>query len=80
MPFWNYNNNEITIKIVYYGPTLSGKTECLRFIYNRAGIKKKRQINNSGSRWCRICVGFTGSIARIEYREFAKFTKEYGSQ
>jgi len=34
MAFVNYNNKEITVKIVYYGPALSGKTTCLRYIYS----------------------------------------------
>jgi signal recognition particle receptor subunit beta len=34
MAFVNYNNKEITVKIVYYGPALSGKTTCLKYIYS----------------------------------------------
>jgi signal recognition particle receptor subunit beta len=33
MPFINYANKAIAIKIVYYGPGLSGKTTNLRYIY-----------------------------------------------
>lgn len=33
MAFINHYKKEITVKIVYYGPALSGKTSCLRYIY-----------------------------------------------
>ncbi|OQX96104.1 gliding-motility protein MglA [candidate division KSB1 bacterium 4572_119] len=33
--FINWATNEITLKIVYYGPGLSGKTTNLEFIYNQ---------------------------------------------
>jgi len=42
MAFVNYNNKEITTKIVYYGPALSGKTTCLKFIY------ESNQVSNKG--------------------------------
>ncbi|HNX97632.1 MAG TPA: gliding-motility protein MglA, partial [Candidatus Aminicenantes bacterium] len=42
MAFVNYNNKEITAKIVYYGPALSGKTSCIRYIYN------DNQVGNKG--------------------------------
>jgi len=35
MALINYSAKEITFKIVYYGPAMSGKTTNLRFIYNR---------------------------------------------
>ncbi len=44
MAFVNYNNKEITVKIVYYGPALSGKTTCLRHIYASRGVKKKGKL------------------------------------
>lgn len=44
MAFVNYNNKEITVKIVYYGPPLSGKTTCLQYIYNNKEFKKKGKI------------------------------------
>jgi mutual gliding-motility protein MglA len=33
MAFINYTSNSLTVKIVYYGPGLSGKTSNLRFVY-----------------------------------------------
>jgi mutual gliding-motility protein MglA len=33
MPFVNYATKTIAIKIVYYGPGLSGKTTNIRYIY-----------------------------------------------
>ncbi len=44
MAFVNYNNKEITIKIVYYGPALSGKTSCLRYIYSSKSLEKKGKL------------------------------------
>jgi signal recognition particle receptor subunit beta len=44
MAFVNYNNKEITAKIVYYGPALSGKTTCLRYIFNCAEIENKGKL------------------------------------
>ncbi len=44
MAFVNYNNKEITVKIVYYGPALSGKTTCLQFIYSSKEYKKKGKL------------------------------------
>ncbi len=44
MAFVNYNNKEITVKIVYYGPALSGKTTCLQFTYNSKEFKKKGKL------------------------------------
>jgi signal recognition particle receptor subunit beta len=44
MAFVNYNNKEITVKIVYYGPALSGKTTCLQYIYNSKEYKKKGKL------------------------------------
>lgn len=35
MALINYSAREITFKIVYYGPAMSGKTTNLRFIYDR---------------------------------------------
>jgi signal recognition particle receptor subunit beta len=35
MALINYSTKEITFKIVYYGPAMSGKTTNLRFIYER---------------------------------------------
>jgi len=36
MAFVNYSTREINVKIVYYGPGLSGKTTNLRYLYGRA--------------------------------------------
>ncbi len=44
MAFVNYNNKEITTKIVYYGPALSGKTTCLRYIFNCEEIENKGKL------------------------------------
>ncbi|MDY0295954.1 MAG: hypothetical protein RB296_01440 [Acidobacteriota bacterium] len=44
MAFVNYNNKEITVKIVYYGPALSGKTTSLRYIYASRSLKKKGKL------------------------------------
>ncbi len=44
MAFVNYNNREITIKIVYYGPALSGKTTCLKEIFKNTEFKKKGKL------------------------------------
>lgn len=33
--FINWATNEITLKIVYYGPGLGGKTTCLQYIYKK---------------------------------------------
>jgi signal recognition particle receptor subunit beta len=44
MAFVNYNNKEITVKIVYYGPALSGKTTCLQYIYGSKQFKKKGKL------------------------------------
>jgi mutual gliding-motility protein MglA len=42
--FVNYNNKEITAKIVYYGPALSGKTTCLRYIYTCSQVENKGKL------------------------------------
>ncbi len=44
MAFVNYNNKEITTKIVYYGPALSGKTTCLKFIYDCDQVSSKGKL------------------------------------
>lgn len=44
MAFVNYNNKEITVKIVYYGPALSGKTTCLKYIYASKKFEKKGKL------------------------------------
>ncbi len=44
MALINYPLKEMTIKIVYYGPGLSGKTTSLKYIYNKLPDKKKGKI------------------------------------
>ncbi len=44
MPFVNYNNREISVKIVYYGPALSGKTTCLRYIHQDSDLENKGKL------------------------------------
>lgn len=44
MAFVNYNSKEITVKIVYYGPALSGKTTCLKHIYTSKKFEKKGKL------------------------------------
>ncbi len=44
MAFVNYNNKEITVKIVYYGPALSGKTTCLHYVYESGEYRKKGKL------------------------------------
>ena len=44
MAFVNYNNKEITVKIVYYGPALSGKTTCLKYIYSSNEFSNKGKL------------------------------------
>lgn len=44
MAFVNYNNKEITAKIVYYGPALSGKTTCLRYIFTCEEVENKGKL------------------------------------
>lgn len=34
MAFFNYANKEITLKVVYYGPALSGKTTSLQYLHS----------------------------------------------
>lgn len=44
MAFVNYNNKEITIKVVYYGPALSGKTTSLKYIYSKKEFGSKGKL------------------------------------
>ncbi len=39
MVIFNYATKEVTIKVVYYGPGLCGKTTNLRFIYDSLLIR-----------------------------------------
>ncbi|RKX68965.1 gliding-motility protein MglA [candidate division WOR-3 bacterium] len=44
MPTINYGAKEVSIKIVYYGPGLSGKTTNLRYIYTRLPQKHRGKM------------------------------------
>jgi GTPase SAR1 family protein len=44
MAFINYTTNALTIKIVYYGPGLSGKTTNLRYIYNHLDASSRGEL------------------------------------
>lgn len=45
MSFINYNGKEIHCKIVYYGPSLGGKTTNLQWIYHKTNSDEKSEIN-----------------------------------
>ena len=44
MVLFNYALKELTAKIVYYGPGLSGKTSNLQYIYEELPIKNKGRM------------------------------------
>jgi signal recognition particle receptor subunit beta len=44
MSFINYNAKEIHCKIVYYGPSLSGKTTNLQWVYNKSVSPDKSEL------------------------------------
>ncbi len=44
MAFVNYSTREINVKLVYYGPGLSGKTTNLRYLYGRAPAGAKGRL------------------------------------
>lgn len=44
MSFINYNAKEIHCKIVYYGPSLSGKTTNLQWVYNKSIAQDKSDL------------------------------------
>ncbi len=44
MPFINYATKSIAIKIVYYGPGLSGKTTNLRYIYDKLDSASRGEL------------------------------------
>ncbi len=44
MAFVNHSAREINVKIVYYGPGLSGKTTNLRHLYERAPARSKGRL------------------------------------
>ena len=39
----NYNNKTIQIKVVYFGPAMSGKTTSLRFLMSKFGKENDLQ-------------------------------------
>lgn len=44
MAFVNYSTREINVKLVYYGPGLSGKTTNLRYLYGKAPAGAKGRL------------------------------------
>jgi GTPase SAR1 family protein len=44
---FEYNNKEIQIKIVYYGPAMSGKTTTLKYLFNYFGKEDKLESIDS---------------------------------
>lgn len=44
MSFINYNAKEIHCKIVYYGPSLGGKTTNIQWIYNKTAENQKSKM------------------------------------
>ncbi len=44
MSFINYNAKEIHCKIVYYGPSLSGKTTNLQWVYHKTNAQEKSDL------------------------------------
>lgn len=45
MSFINHNAKEIHCKIVYYGPSLSGKTTNLQWVYQKTADDQKSKLN-----------------------------------
>jgi mutual gliding-motility protein MglA len=46
MSFINYNAKEIHCKIVYYGPSLGGKTTNLQWVYHKTVAPEKSDLNS----------------------------------
>ncbi|MBN1656647.1 MAG: GTPase domain-containing protein [Deltaproteobacteria bacterium] len=44
MPFINYENREISFKIVYYGPGMSGKTSNIIFVHKTIAEDKRGEL------------------------------------
>ncbi|MCS6838597.1 MAG: ADP-ribosylation factor-like protein [Bdellovibrionaceae bacterium] len=44
MSFFNHNAKEIHCKIVYYGPSLSGKTTNIQWVYNSTATEQKSKL------------------------------------
>ena len=49
MAIFNYAAREMTAKIVYYGPGLSGKTTSIQYIHTKISPKKLTQFGASAS-------------------------------
>lgn len=44
MSYFNHNAKEIHCKIVYYGPSLSGKTTNIQWVYNNTASEQKSKL------------------------------------
>jgi signal recognition particle receptor subunit beta len=44
MSFFNHNAKEIHCKIVYYGPSLGGKTTNVQWVYNNTAVDQKSKL------------------------------------
>lgn len=44
MSFINYNSKEINCKIIYFGPSMSGKTSNLQYIYQQTAATEKSKL------------------------------------
>jgi signal recognition particle receptor subunit beta len=44
MSFFNHNAKEIHCKIVYYGPSLGGKTTNVQWVYNNTALDQKSKL------------------------------------
>jgi signal recognition particle receptor subunit beta len=44
MSFINYNSKEINCKIIYFGPSMSGKTSNLQYIYSQTAADAKSKL------------------------------------
>ena len=42
--FINHSSKEVTAKIVFYGPGLSGKTTCLQYIFSVTNPKTRGEL------------------------------------
>ncbi len=45
MSFINSNAKEIHCKVVYYGPSLGGKTTNIQWVYNKTNLDQKSKLN-----------------------------------
>jgi hypothetical protein len=44
MSFFNHNAKEIHCKVVYYGPSLGGKTTNVQWVYNNTAVDQKSKL------------------------------------